>query len=149
MKIQKIDNFIKDNSLESLDEISHTKYTDDMLLEMANISQKTTGLDVIIWVQTNNTLNTGKHNQPRIKFQNNTAQNAQIQSGIPMSISQNPEILLKEKDLNKINLDAKQIKNIKQWIIDNYDLLIKYWNEKITTDELIDELKQTNKNQSN
>ena len=142
MKIQKLDNFSKDNSFESLDEIVNVNYTQDMLLEMANISQKTTGLDVIVWVQTNNTQTTGKHNQPRIKFQNNTAQKAQIQTGIPMSISQTPEILLKEKDMDKINLDAKQLKNIKQWIIDNYDLLMKYWNEELATDEFIDELKK-------
>ena len=43
MKIQKLDNFSKDNSFESLDEIVNVNYTQDMLLEMANISQKTNG----------------------------------------------------------------------------------------------------------
>ena len=71
--IKKFDEYIEDQNYETIDELLQTVYTDEMLLEMANISQNTTGLDVIIWVQTNNTQSTGKHNLPRIKFQNNTS----------------------------------------------------------------------------
>lgn len=126
----------------TIEELLQTVYTDEMLLEMANISQKTTGLDVIVWVQTNNTQSTGKHNLPRIKFQNNTATKIQINELIPISISDDPKILLKNNDLNKIKISQTQINGIKQWIIKNEEILIDYWEEKITTDELFKKLKK-------
>ena len=113
-----------------------------MLLEMASISQNTTGLDVIIWVQTNNTQSPGKHNLSQIKFQNNTSTKIQINELIPISISDNPEILLKNNDFNKIKISQAQINEVKQWIVKNQEILIDYWQEKITTDELFQKLKK-------
>ena len=60
MNILSYDEFIEEQNYETIDELLQTIYTDEMLLEMANISQNTTGLDVIIWLQTNNTQSTGK-----------------------------------------------------------------------------------------
>ena len=117
-------------------------YTDEMLLKMASISQNTTGLDVVVWIQTNNTQSTGKHNLPQIKFQNNTSTKIQINESIPISISDNPEILLKNNDLNKIKISQAQINGIKQWIMKNKEILIDYWKEEITTDELFQKLKK-------
>ncbi len=142
MNILTNDEFIEDQNYETMDELLQTVYTDEMLLEMANISQNTTGLDVIVWVQTINTQSTGKHNLPRIKFQNNTSTKIQINELIPISISDNPKILLKNNDLNKIKISQAQINVIKQWIIKNKEILIDYWEEKITTDELFQKLKK-------
>ena len=142
MNILTNDEFIEDQNYETMDELLQTVYTDEMLLEMANISQNTTGLDVIVWVQTNNTQSTGKHNLPRIKFQNNTSTKIQINELIPISISDNPKMLLKNNDLNKIKISQAQINVIKQWIIKNKEILIDYWEEKITTDELFQKLKK-------
>lgn len=125
-----------------MDELLQTVYTDEMLLEMANISQNTTGLDVIVWVQTINTQSNVKHNLPRIKFQNNTETRVQIHELIPISISDNPQILLNNNDLNKIKISQAQINVIKQWIIKNKEILIDYWEEKITTSELWQKLKK-------
>ena len=140
--IKKFDEYIEDQNYETIDELLQTVYTDEMLLEMANISQNTTGLDVIIWVQTNNTQSNGKYNLPLIKFQNNTATKIQINELIPISISDNPEILLKNNDLNKIKISQAQINEVKQWIVKNQEILIDYWQEKITTDELFQKLKK-------
>ena len=140
--IKQFDEFIEEQNYETIDELLQTVYTDEMLLEMANISQHATGLDVIIWVQTNNTQSTGKHNLPRIKFQNNTATRVQIHELIPISISDNPKILLKNNDLNKIKISQAQINAVKQWIVKNQEILINYWQEKITTDELFQKLKK-------
>ena len=142
MNILSYDEFIDDQNYETIDELLQTIYTDEMLLEMANISQNTSGLDVIIWVQTNNTQSTGKHNLPRIKFQNNTATKIQINELIPISISDNPEILLKNNDFNKIKISQAQINGVKQWIVQNKEILIDYWEENITTDELFQKLKK-------
>ena len=140
INILRYNEFIEDQNYETIEELLQTVYTDEMLLEMANISQRTTGLDVIIWVQTNNTQSTGKHNLPRIKFQNNTATKIQTNVLIPISISDNPTILLKNSDLNKIKISQTQINGIKQWIMKNKEILIDYWEEKITTDELFQKL---------
>lgn len=142
MNIMSYNEFVEDQNYETIEELLQTVYTDEMLLEMANISQSTTGLDVIIWVQTNNTQSTGKHNLPRIKFQNNTATKIQINELIPISISDDPKILLKNNDLNKIKISQTQINGIKQWIMKNKEILIDYWEEKITTDELFQKLKK-------
>ena len=117
-------------------------YTDEMLLKMASISQNATGLDVVVWVQTNNAQSIGKHNLPQIKFQNNTSTKVQLNELIPISISDNPEILLENNDLNKIKISQAQINEIKQWIVKNKEILIDYWKEKITTDELFQKLKK-------
>lgn len=142
MNILSYNEFVEDQNYETIEELLQTVYTDEMLLEMATISQNTTGLDVIIWVQTNNTQSTGKHNLPRIKFQNNTATKIQINELIPISISDDPKILLKNNDLNKIKISQTQINGIKQWIMKNKEILIDYWEEKITTDELFQKLKK-------
>lgn len=142
MNIMSYNEFVEDQNYETIEELLQTVYTDEMLLEMATISQNTTGLDVIIWVQTNNTQSTGKHNLPRIKFQNNTATKIQINELIPISISDDPKILLKNNDLNKIKISQTQINGIKQWIMKNKEILIDYWEEKITTDELFQKLKK-------
>lgn len=142
MNILSYNEFVEDQNYETIEELLQTVYTDEMLLEMANISQSTTGLDVIIWVQTNNTQSTGKHNLPRIKFQNNTATKIQINELIPISISDDPKILLKNNDLDKIKISQTQINGIKQWILTNKEILIDYWEKKITTDELFQKLKK-------
>ena len=142
MNILSYNEFVEDQNYETIEELLQTVYTDEMLLEIANISQSTTGLDVIIWVQTNNTQSTGKHNLPRIKFQNNTPTKIQINELIPISISDDPKILLKNNDLNKIKISQTQINGIKQWIMKNKEILIDYWEEKITTDELFQKLKK-------
>lgn len=142
MNVLSCNEFVEDRNYETIDELLQTVYTDEMLLEMANISQNTTGLDVIIWVQTNNTQSPGKHNLPQIKFQNNTSTKIQINELIPISISDNPEILLKNNDLNKIKISQAQINEVKQWIVKNQEILIDYWQEKITTDELFQKLKK-------
>ena len=142
MNILSYNEFVEDQNYETIEELLQTVYTDEMLLEMANISQSTTGLDVIIWVQTNNTQSTGKHNLPRIKFQNNTATKIQINELIPISISDDPKILLKNNVLNKIKISQTKINGIKQWIMKNKEILIDYWEEKITTDELFQKLKK-------
>ena len=141
MNIMSYNEFVEDQNYETIEELLQTVYIDEMLLGMATISQNTTGLDVIIWVQTNNTQSTGKHNLPRIKFQNNTATKIQINELIPISISDDPKILVKNNDLNKIKISQTQINGIKQWIMKNKEILIDYWEEKITTDELFQKLK--------
>ena len=93
-------------------------------------------------MHTNNTQSIGKHNLPRIIFQNNTSTKIQINELIPIPISDNPKMLLKNNDLNKIKISQAQINAVKLWIVKNKEILIDYWNEKTTTDELFQKLKK-------
>lgn len=138
MKVQNFSEFLAGEELSEKMKVSDDM---DMLMEMANLSKRSTGLDVIIWLQINNPQNAGKHNMPRIKFQNNTSDKGQLDEGIPMSISDTPEILLKSDKLNTVKLDSKQVNAIKSWVKRNKDLLIGYWNGELTTDELVDKIK--------
>ena len=66
-----------------LDERMDTIPEEDMLMEMANLSKRSTGLEVIIWLQINNPQTTGRHNLPRIKFQNNTSEDVEYLAIVP------------------------------------------------------------------
>lgn len=96
------------------------------LFEMCNIRKEETHLPVNVWLDEIGAFRTSKHNLPRLKFQSNRSNNV-FGKGIPMSISKKPEILISvyETDLN--NYEIGQIKN---FIVRNYDLLIKHWNQK-------------------
>ena len=137
-KFKKFDEFVDD---ETLNEKISVKDNPDMLFEMANLSKRFTGLEVIIWLQISNPQSTGKHNLPRIKFQNNTSDKGQLEEGIPMSISDTPEILLKADKLNTVKLSSKQVNAVKAWVKEHKDLLISYWNGELATDELVDKIK--------
>lgn len=48
----------------------------------------------------------------------------------------------KNNDLNRIKISQAQINAVKLWIVKNKEILIDYWEEKITTDELFQKLKK-------
>ncbi len=137
--MNQIDKTKEPNNYESFNDIVNT-ITEDMLLELSSISRRKTGLDVIVWIQTY-ILQTNQHNTPRIRFQNNTASKSQIIESIPMSISDEPKILLKANDLDKISLTPKQIASIKEWIVRNKEILLKHWNAEITSYDVFESLK--------
>ena len=51
---------------------------------------------------------------------------------IPVTISQTPEIL---EDVSFINVSHEDIEKVKEFIIKNYDLLMKHWKQKIHATE--------------
>lgn len=108
----------------------------DMMTEMANLSQKHTELPVVIWVETGVTRGT-KHNIPRLKFQNSTSQKISTKNLIPISISEEPEILIKNFDMKNLKISRKDFQMVKEWIIKHRETLIDYWNQNFDTVELI------------
>ena len=106
------------------------------LNEMANVSKNTTGLNVCIWILSEIPV---EHNLPRIKFQNNYGNKVQPHSMIPMSISDNPQILIKNI---KLGITTQDFEKIRSWVIPNKDLLLCYWNYDATIEDLIKEIKQ-------
>ena len=103
----------------------------ERIADMSNIRQIRTGLDVIIWVETNGAERETKHNLARIKFEDVNTKNL-----IPISISKQPELLGGYNE-NNININAKQLQAIKKWIKENYDALMDLWKGVITTDDFI------------
>ena len=108
------------------------------LIEMANAPIDITGCPCIIWIQTK-----GKESSfddmPNIKFQDDKSTNLQPDKLVPVSIDDNPQILLKNYTPQ---LQSRDIKKIKQWVIINKDLLLKHWNGQITSYETFSNCKK-------
>ena len=64
----------------------------EILCEFANIPKKYTNLPVNLWLDEQGASRHMQHNIPRLKFQNNTGNRCEG-TGIPISISENPEVL--------------------------------------------------------
>lgn len=108
-----------------LKEILELKKIDNQsLFEMANISTKKTGLPVIVWISVK-----FENHKPRIKIMNKNCK-------VSISIEDKPQILVGNCKSNKI------IEQVKKWIKINKNVLLDYWNMKITTDEAIELLKK-------
>jgi len=108
-----------------------TKITDDELLEMANISPKKTGLkDVYIWVGPNPTYHWKRINVSNIpnKFDKNNCFTITI-----------PEFRI-IGDYNSKLITKKTLDDIKKFITLNMQVICDYSDEKISTDELIDNI---------
>ncbi len=111
------------------------KYIEEKLMfEMANISSNKTGLPVIVWVSEKR----GNHGA-RIKVSNRYNNKFRIENTFSITISDNPEI---SGDIDEIK--NKDIDLIKEWILLNKEMLLKYWNKEISTDILFDNLKSIN-----
>ena len=109
------------------------KLLDEQLLyeEMSNLRQEDTGLPVIVWVS----VKRGKHSA-RIKVQPSKSHKIDIDSGIPITISDAPE------NIEGYNIPSKTFNKISEWIILNKTPLLKYWNMQISTAELLKTLKK-------
>ena len=103
--------------------------TQDMW-EMANLWPNTTNLPVIVFVSFKGN---SKHG-PRIKVMTHKGR-MDLDSTVPVSISDNPEVLEGE-------LDVAILKLVKKWVISNKVILMLYWDGKIDTGELIGSLKK-------
>lgn len=101
-------------------------YGDELMLEMANLSQKDTNLPMMIWIEPSRKTN---HNKPRLKFENSYSKKLIPKELIPISIDKdNPEILV---DGFKLKIKPKDIDILKEWIKKYYKDLMDVWNYKI------------------
>ena len=107
--------------------------TDDEVIEMSNITSKTTGIkDVVIWLGPN-----PHYHGYRIKISN-----------VPNKFSRKDCFTLtipKLEIIGKINnklINNKKLEEIEEFVKINMNLIIDYSNEEIATDELIEKLKR-------
>ena len=94
--------------------------------EMANFKGNELNLPVNIWVDGPREMKHGK----RIKLQNNYSTNFMTGDLITLTISENPTL---GKTFNKIKIKNKDIEKVRQWIIQNKNILELYADGKIST----------------
>ena len=103
----------------------------------ATLRKKDTGLPVNIWIDDMAWKNTG--HWKKIKFQPDTENRADTDTFIPMSIEDNPRVLM---DNPQITIDAKKLEQVKQFVRINKNLLLLYADQKITISEFLQQMKK-------
>ena len=109
----------------------------DRIDEFANLSKSGTGLPMVVWISANMTM---QYNVPRLKFQNSYSDKMDASCLIPMSIEDNPKILLKNK--SKIIFSSTEIEKLSEWIRKNKSVLLEYWNMKLAINECLPKLQK-------
>jgi hypothetical protein len=84
--------------------------------EIVNLNKQESGLPYDVWLDSIGSRRNEQHNNPRINVDVNGDR-------IPVSISDN------DVRIKKPFRDSNVIKN---WVVDNYDTLIKHWNGELT-----------------
>ena len=95
------------------------------LFEMANVSKKDTKLPYDLWIDSEGKNRNTKQNYPRLIVDYNGDR-------IPVSISEDPEILVKKK--------IPEFSIIKSWIRKYSIVLLQHWNKEITDREALNQL---------
>lgn len=100
------------------------------LFEMSNLREKSTGIKNVIWVSAKNA-----NHGARVKVQWGDS----IRETVSVSLHKtNPTVVAG----NEADLDASILAEVKQWIIENYAVLMQYWNMEIDTADMIAGLKK-------
>jgi hypothetical protein len=111
------------------------KLSENVLFEMSNLRKNETGLPVNIYVSSGGAVN--NRHSPRIKVMINT--------GNTMDINQTVSVLLKQ-DLTSDDvvgyekLPNELINSLRVFVNKNYTTLIDYWNDSISTKEMINKI---------
>lgn len=96
----------------------------EKLLEMANVSKNDTKLPYDIWIDSFGKDRSVKHNVPRVKVNVDG-------EWIPISIEDNPKILVKRR--NSFKGEKEIIEYIKKYL----NVFISHWNKEITDREAL------------
>ena len=93
--------------------------------EMANVSMKDTKLPYDVWIDSEGKNRKAKNDYPRLIVDCNGDM-------IPVSISKNPEILVKKK--------ISEFPKVSSWIKKYFATLLQHWNKEITDREALNQL---------
>lgn len=105
----------------------------DALFEMACLRKNKTGLPVNIYVDDSGSWRESGHAN-RIKFQRDRGDRPITRDVIPMSIEDNPQILVPNPDME---LSAADVNAVKRFVIENKELLEKLGDTEIDIDDFI------------
>ena len=101
---------------------------EDLMFEMANAVKEDTGLPYDIWLDSEGKNRKVSHNSPRIKV----SVDGKL---IPVLISDNPD--LPEDVLKKGTKRFRRFNEIRKFIIDNKEILLKHWNKELSDREIL------------
>lgn len=93
--------------------------------EMANVSKKDTKLPYDIWIDSEGKNRHTEPNYPQLKVDCNGDK-------IPVSISENPEILVRKR--------IPEFQKVRFWIKKYLSVLLQHWNKEITDREALNQL---------
>jgi hypothetical protein len=105
--------------------------------EMATLRKQRSGLPTNLYLDDTGSWSKSGHWE-RIKFQPNTGDRPVTRDMVPMSIDDTPQILVKNA---KIELNAKQIDQIKTFVKANKDLLLQLADAKIDIITFVQQMK--------
>lgn len=97
--------------------------TDDLVL-YTNLSKKTTGLPMVVWIQVKSPL---QNCAPSMKFANNTSDSLLPDDLVSISISENPQI----QDDTELKISREDFEALRHWIIQNKESLLQVWESEI------------------
>jgi hypothetical protein len=109
--------------------------TDD-LFEMSNIRKSESGLPVNIYVSSGGSVN--KQHGPRIKVMINASDRFNPHQTVSVVLKQN---ITQDDVVGYEQLPPKVLEPLRNYINLNYDLLMAYWNDQISTKEMVMGLK--------
>jgi len=106
---------------------------DDYLFEMSNLQKHDTGLDKTVWVSVK------KHSAgPSIKVNFDNSLRFDDNKNFSVSIDAQPRVVAGDTEENVIKKIGKNsLDDIYDWVLLNKDVLLKYWNSKISTREML------------
>ena len=100
----------------------------DDLFEMSNISREDSGLPVRVWVSSK--MSAAERHGPRLKVELPGKGSPTIPVLLRMDITSDDVI-------GYVTLPAKILNPLRSFINLNYDILIQYWNDEISTKQMI------------
>jgi hypothetical protein len=108
------------------------RINEENFFEMSNLRNKTTGLDMLLYVSERGY---AKHG-PRIKVQRSLGSKI-THDFFSVSIDDDPRIVAGDQG----EISNKHLEKVFQFVIKNKEVLLGYWNSEIYTDELFDKIK--------
>jgi hypothetical protein len=114
-----------------LNKLEFDEHAEDMLFEMANVRPKESGLPVVIYISTGYVEGKLLNHGPRIKVSNTYSHKFDVSNTFVVTISEYPVVkgtcTIKDEDLVLV----------KDFIIKNKDILEAYWEDDISTLDML------------
>jgi len=108
----------------------------DNLFEMSNIRKSESGLPVNIYVSSGGSVN--KKHGPRIKIMSNTADKFDPYQTISIIMKKD---ITADDVIGYARVPPETLKQVRNYVNLNYDTLLAYWLDEISTGEMIQRLK--------
>lgn len=112
---------------------------DDLLTEMAmTLRPEETGLPVNIWLSTKESA--GKEIAHAARLKAMSTHDQKTKASLTYAVTINPPYTIYNK--NKVRIDTKDFKKVKEWIKRNKDAILLYWDDEISGPAFFDLIKK-------